>query len=216
MSNEFTPALGRADLTGAYDRTIRFWTREGKWRPMFVAQINAAAGETIIDVGCGTGTLATLLKQAAPGANIIGIDPDPEVLRLAAAKAETAGVSVDFRHGFARDAATSLGGSKADKAVSSLVFHQTPLAEKRAGLMAMHEALKSGGELHVADYGRQPGPLMRALFGIIQIVDGKEDTQPNADGVLTQIIAEVGFADIRERFVRTPTGAISLLSARRL
>lgn len=39
---------------------------------------------SVIDLGCGTGTLARLL--AANGHRVIGIDPDPEMLRVAAAK----------------------------------------------------------------------------------------------------------------------------------
>lgn len=208
-----TPALGRQELTGAYDRTIRFWTREGKWRPMFVRQIAPAHRETIVDVGCGTGTLAILLKQAAPGARVVAIDPDPQVLRIAEAKATASGAQIDFRRAFARDAATILEGRRAEKAVSSLVFHQTSVSEKRAGLAAMHAMLGPGGELHVADYGRQPGPLMRALFGIVQRLDGHANTQPNADSVLPQLMAEVGFRDVAERIVRTPTGALSLYKA---
>ncbi|MBA3051214.1 MAG: class I SAM-dependent methyltransferase, partial [Brevundimonas sp.] len=52
-----------------------------------MAQIAPRDGEMIVDVGCGTGTLATLIKAAAPGSDMIGIDPDPEVLDPARAKA---------------------------------------------------------------------------------------------------------------------------------
>jgi hypothetical protein len=98
-----------------------------------------------------------------------------------------------------------------NKIVSSLVFHQVPLAEKRAGLAAMHAALGAGGELHIADYGWQRTRAMRGLFRLVQMVDGFDDTQPNADGILPDLMVEAGFDDVRETAViPTLTGSISL------
>jgi ubiquinone/menaquinone biosynthesis C-methylase UbiE len=169
-------------------------------------------GEAILDVGCGTGTLAILLARAAPEARIVGLDPDPAILARARVKAATAGANVSFRAGFARDATAA--GSDFDTVVSSLVFHQVPMDEKRAGLAAMFAALKPGGHLHIADYGEQRTALMRGLFRIIQALDGVENTEPNARGVLPQLMREAGFFDIDEHAViPTPTGSISLYRA---
>lgn len=65
----FTPALGRAHLDD-YDRAIRIWTRESVWRGALLRQVAPRSGETILDVGCGTGSFAVMLKQAAPGARV--------------------------------------------------------------------------------------------------------------------------------------------------
>ncbi len=215
MSNaDFTPALGRSELTDRYDRAIRFWTRERRWRTMLLDAIAPGDGESILDVGSGTGTLAVLIKQRAPGATVVGVDPDPKIRALAANKAKNACVDIEFLHGFARDAADVAGTGRFDKVVSSLVFHQVPLEEKKAGLAAMHAALKPGGSIHVADYGEQRGWLMRRLFRIIQRLDGYENTQHNADGILPELFAAAGFLDLDERSVATPTGSISVFSAR--
>jgi hypothetical protein len=57
---------------------------------------------------------------------------------------------------------------------------------------------------------------MRRLFRLVQHLDGFETTQPNADGVLPRLIAEVGFDAIAETsVVATPTGSISLYQAHR-
>src|SRR5690606_35182255 len=102
----------------------------------------------------------------------------------------------------------------ADAVVSSLMFHQVPMAEKQAGLAAMHAALRPGGRLLIADYGRQCG-LMRLLFRLtIQRLDGVVDTQPNADGMLPQLVAEAGFRNVREAArIHTITGTIALIVA---
>ena len=39
-------------------------------------QANVQPGDRILDVGCGTGTLAVLLKQAVPEAHVVGLDAD--------------------------------------------------------------------------------------------------------------------------------------------
>jgi len=46
----------------------------------------------VLDLGCGTGTLTILAKQAAPGADVTGLDGDPQVLQIAQNKAAKAGV----------------------------------------------------------------------------------------------------------------------------
>lgn len=206
----YTPPLGTGD-TADYDGAIRRWTREMRWRRAMLVALAPKPGETILDVGCGTGSFAVLLKAAAPGSIVIGIDPDDEALAIGRRKAVDAGVEIEWRKGFARDVAGPV-----DAVVSSLLFHQMPLAEKRAGMAAIHAALRPGGRALIADYGRQRG-LMRLLFRMtIQRLDGVEDTQPNADGILPELIRDAGFEKVREvDGVHTVTGRIALLEGLR-
>ena len=205
---DFTPAAGHSALTPVYDLAIRLLTRERRWREALIEQIAPRDGQSILDVGCGTGTLAIMLKRCSPGARIVGLDPDPEVLARAAAKARRAGVEVEWHQGLAPDA-TGLG--RFDYVVSTLVFHQVSLDGKVAGLHAMFEAARPGGTVHLADYCRQPDWLMRQLFRIIQAVDGKTNTQANADGAVEEILASLARTAVAPRsVVGTPTGAISL------
>lgn len=73
-------------------------------------------------------------------------------------------------------------------------------------------AAKAGGEVHIADYGLQRTPLMRALFrAIIQNLDGRVNTEPNARGVLSDRMREAGFRSVEETLViRTLSGSLSL------
>ena len=211
MSREtrnFVPALGWSALTPFYDGVVRLLTREAVWRPAFVDQIAPRAGESILDVGCGTGSLAILLKRSAPGARIVGLDPDEATLARAAAKAKAAGVEIEWRQGYARDAGMA---ESFDKTVSSLVFHQVPPAEKDAGIAAMIAATRPGGEVHIADFAVQRSPLMRALFGIVGRFDGRENTEANAEGVIENILGAVSAAAaIPAHTFCTPLGEISL------
>lgn len=207
----FTPPLGTGD-TADYDRAIRTWTRELRWRGAMLDLLAPRPGETVTDVGCGTGSFAILLKQRHAGVSVTGIDPDAQALDIARGKAARAAVRIDWRHGFG----DALPPGSADAVTSSLVFHQVPLAGKRSGMAAMYRALKPGGRLVFCDYSRQVG-LMRFLFRLtVQRLDGVEDTQPNADGVIPGLIAEAGFADVTERErIHTLTGTIAIFTARK-
>jgi len=212
----YVPALGRPELTGLYDYVVALATRERTWRSALVALIDPRPGETILDVGCGTGALAVMLKTACPAARIVGVDPDPAILALATAKARRAGVEIDWRRAMGDRLAEVAPAGSADKVVSSLVLHQCPLPMKLAILQAMHAALKPGGAMIVGDYGLQRTALMRLLFRQVQMVDGFALTEPNAKGVLPSLMAQAGFAGVEERrVVPTLTGSISLYLAAR-
>lgn len=214
MGKDFTPALGNARFTPLYDFAVRLFTREHIWREMLIRQIAIAPSDRLLDVGCGTGSLAVRLKEVEPAAQVIGLDPDAEVISLAQHKAKRADVNVEWRQGFLSD---EMVGEIApvSKVVSSLVLHQTALEEKANILSAMHSVLSPKGQLHIADYGLQRTRLIRMVFRrTVQRVDGIEDTQPNADGCLPELITAAGFNDLREtKSINTMTGSISLYSA---
>ena len=212
----YVPALGDHRLSPLYDATIALMTCERTWRRAFIKQIAPEPRDVILDLGCGTGSLAILLKQTCPSASIYGIDPDPDILTRAEAKARNADVLIHLSRGFAQDAAAIAADVRPNKIISSLVLHQMPLAAKRQAILNAFAGLRSEGELHIADYGRQSSPLMRLAFRQVQTLDGFDNTQPNADGILPELMTEAGFADVKENVViPTPTGSISLYSARR-
>lgn len=212
--NTFTPALGLRALTPFYDSAIALLTRENVWRSALIGLVALQKGERLLDVGCGTGSLAVRLATVEPGAQVHGIDPDPDVLQRARSKAAEAGAWIEFHEGFLCE--EFLGGRESfDVVTSSLVLHQVPLAGKRDLLSKMRRALRPAGRLVIADYSLQRTPLMRRLFrATVQSLDGVEDTQPNADGMLPELISEAGFTGVLEaRVIPTATGSISILTA---
>lgn len=219
MSTSSSPArdyVPAAPQLWLYDLLVTLLTRESRWRRALLKQIHPTDGDVIADVGCGTASQLTLIGRVARSATLIAIDPDPEVLLRARKKTADAGLVVDFKRGYARDAGGLLRGRGVNKIISSLMFHQVPPAEKLAGLAAMRAALVPDGELHVADYGLQRTALMRRLFRIVQLGDGYENTEPNARGVLPHLMEEVGFAEVQETgVIPTPTGSISIYRAQR-
>lgn len=56
-----------------------------------------SASASVVDLGCGTGSLAMLLAQA--GHEVRGVDLSPRMVEAAARKADAAGVSAEFAQG---------------------------------------------------------------------------------------------------------------------
>lgn len=213
---DFVPALGKSGSLDRYDAAIALMTREKRWRGELQKAVAPQPGDRIVDIGCGTGTLAIALKQAAPEAVIQAVDPDPAVLTIARAKAGVAGVEVGWFAAMGDELDEIPALQKCDKIVSSLVLHQCPMVIKNGIAAQMYRLLKPGGALFIADYGEQRSLLMRALFRQIQWLDGFEFTEPNARGCIPRVLADAGFADVEEtRVIPTPTGSISIYRARR-
>lgn len=214
MSEEtFTPALGRLAPARFFDYVVAL-TRERLWRSLTVMHLAPRPDDAILDVGCGTGSLALLAARVEPQAKVVGLDPDPEILAVAGGK--DAQARVRWLTGMGDALVDSVGGESMDAVMSSLVLHQCPLAVKRAILESMFAVLRPGGRLVIADFGLQRTRLMRLAFKFVQFADGKTDTQPNADGVLPELISSVGFADAREAdVVSTINGSISIYVARK-
>jgi len=210
----YTPAAGRFAPTGLYDPVVAL-TRERLWRALAVMYAAPRPDDVIVDVGCGTGSLALLVQRVEPKAQITGVDPDRDALATAQRKTPR-GAAVRWQIGMGDSLVDVIGAGTADTVVSSLVLHQCPLPMKRAVLASMYAVLRSGGRLVIADYGRQRSTLMRLAFRIVQLADGKEDTEPNARGMLPELMSQAGFHDVGEvEVVPTVTGSISVYVARK-
>jgi SAM-dependent methyltransferase len=104
---------------------------------------------SVLDLGCGTGTLARLLAQ--DGNDVVAIDPDPDMLRVARAK--PGADEVDWRLGYS----DSADPASVDLAVMSGHVAQLFLTEETwdATLRDLRLAVKPGGTL--AFETRNPG-----------------------------------------------------------
>src|SRR5262245_5382999 len=210
----YVPALGFASLTRFYDPVLRLTTRETTFKRVLVEQVMLTNGSRALDLGAGTGTLTLMLKREAPGATVIGVDGDPDVLVQARAKATAANLGVRFDEAMAD--ALPYGDASFDRVVSSLLLHHLSPALKRRALAEAFRVLAPGGELHAADWGRPQNVLMRTLFLGVQLLDGFATTAENVAGMLPDLFHEAGFRDVREttRFA-TVFGTVALYRARR-
>jgi ubiquinone/menaquinone biosynthesis C-methylase UbiE len=211
----YVHALGFDSLTRFYDPFIALLTREQALKGRLLDQARLAPGQDVLDVGCGTGTLAILAKQRMPGARVVGLDGDPKVLAIARRKMERARLEIELREGLA-DASGAFPDASFDRILSTLMLHHLTREQKRAALAAMRAWLRPGGELHVMDFGPQTNAVLRLAMRGISALDGGERVADNLRGLLPQLIREAGFAQVAERGrAITPFGSVSYYAATR-
>ena len=119
-------------------------------RQDLIEQANIDASHKILDVGCGTGTLAVQLKQLYPAAQVVGLDPDPKALRRAKAKTQRAAVSVALDQGYADELPYETGSF--DRVFSSFMFHHLEERERERALKEVLRVLRPGGSFHLVDF----------------------------------------------------------------
>lgn len=194
MSRSFVPAAGHDLLLPLYDP---LWRLMGgaRVRATFVREAGLAAPQRILDVGCGTGSLAVEIARALPGACVTALDPDPKALARAAEKAADAGVDVCFDQGFAQELPYDTGFF--DRVVSSFMFHHLDHGTKHGMLCEVRRVLAPGGELHLVDFGGSGagagGLVARLLHRHEHAVEnrGPGNLEPG-------LFAKAGFVDVSE------------------
>lgn len=210
----FIPALGYDALTGIYDPVVALTTRERAVKRALIGQAGIAAGHRVLDLACGTGTLALWIKERAPTAEVIGIDADPKVLARARVKAAAGGTAIRLDNGMSYE--LPYPDRTFDRVLSSLFFHHLSREDKLRTAREVFRVLRPGGELHIADWGKSANVLMRVLFYGIQMLDGFPNTADNVAGRLPEILRSAGLEDVdAKREFSTVFGTMVLYRASR-
>lgn len=208
----YLPALRFQRLTPLFDRVVQTTMREKTFKRSLVEQADLQPNQRVLDLGCGTGTLAILVKEREPRCDVSGVDADPEILEIARRKASDAGVDVDFESGLSTELPYDAGSF--DRVLSTLFFHHLMPEDKRKTLAEIRRVLRPGGQLHVADFTVPVDPLQRLLSWQVRVFDGVERTRENFTGRLPALVAETGLDRVTEhRRLRTGMGTLALFSA---
>lgn len=205
----YVPAAGHDLFLPLYDPLVRLLMRESTLRQRFLEQANIDCHHHVLDLGCGTGTMAILIRQHRPESTVVGVDGDSKVLAIARRKAAKASPSIHFDESLA----DRLPYSKRsfDRVLCSLVFHHLTHDGKIGALREVHRVLKPGGSFHLADFGPPVG-WYAAL--VARVLSRGEQLRENLEGCLPQLMAEAGFQEIKERgSLNTTFGTVVFLSA---
>lgn len=148
-SHDYLPAAGRDGLLPFYD----FFTRllgVRKIHRALVRQAGLTPGTKVLEIGCGTGNLTITTKDAQPGAEILGTDPDPRALARAERKAKGRN-GIRFERAYAQELPVPDGS--VDRVLSAFMLHHLPGDVKTAAAAEALRVLRPGGQLHVVDVG---------------------------------------------------------------
>jgi ubiquinone/menaquinone biosynthesis C-methylase UbiE len=216
---DYLPAMAHTGHVRLYDTWSRLLgSREAHWRLLVQAGVEPAS--TVLEIGCGTGNVLLLAARAVPGATLIGLDPDPQALAIAARKAEKAGAAVRWDRGFA-DRLPYPDGS-VDRVLSAFMLHHLPEDQQAAALREVRRVLAPGGRLHVVDFDGVPdGPVGRLLHLGRSHDHGHGHGQSHGDLALTftpvqDALTAAGFADVAHLGDgRTPMGRHGFFRATR-
>lgn len=147
-------------IHAAFRYDVRLWLmargRESRLREEMVDRARLAPGEAVLDVGCGTGTLAiAAARKVGPSGEVHGIDPSPEMVGRARRKARRAGAAITFEVGVAQ--ALPYPDARFDAVLSTFVLHQLPHEALRDAIREVRRVLRPGGRVLLVDIGGVQG-----------------------------------------------------------
>ena len=184
----------RYDLGEWLHNTFSF---QGKLRKLRQRTINLAQlqpGEQVLDVGCGTGTLALeAARWVGREGRVTGIDPGDQQIAHARAKAARRQVDIDFQVGVIEQ--LPFLDQTFDVVLSTLMMHHLPAPLKRQGLAEIARVLKPGGRLVIADFmhkQERTGRATRFHAGGSRLQD------------LESLLKEAGFDQLATEQLRSP------------
>lgn len=188
----FVPAAGRDWLLPLYDPLTRL-LGIARFHRRLLEQAGLVPGSRVLEVGCGTGSLAILAKRLNPAAEICGIDPDPKALARARSKAQRAGRLVRFELAYAEQ--LPFPDASFDRVLSELMLHHLDSVAKLPALREVRRVLKPGGSLHLvdfdeADHGRGLHGVLASIFHVGHVAIRRP--------VVLDLMGDAGLADSQE------------------
>jgi ubiquinone/menaquinone biosynthesis C-methylase UbiE len=159
-------------------------------------------GATLLDIGTGSGLLATAALQRWPRTRAIGVDPSRRILELAQQRAEDAGVAdrLELRHGDAL--ILPVADASVDAAVSSFVIQLT--ASRSRFLREAARAVRPGGRVGIVNWQQvsdgifEPAEALEDAFDEVDAPEPRDGHEVRAWSGPSAARRELAAAELRE------------------
>ena len=151
-------------MVPSYDSYMKKVTfgREHVLREETVNLAQVKAGDCVLEIGCGTGTLTLAAKRKAGAAGkVYGIDVIPGMIELSQRKAAQANEDITFQSGSIDN--IPFPTDQFDVVMCSFMIFHMPETVRRKGITEIHRVLKPQGRLLVLDMALPAQPLPRAI-----------------------------------------------------
>jgi ubiquinone/menaquinone biosynthesis C-methylase UbiE len=187
----YLPGMGRDWLLPLYDPFTRLIGIESAHRKL-AEHAELESAQRVLEIGCGTGNLALLVKRMWPQLEVVGLDPDPKALARASRKARRAGFELELDRGFADQ--LPYPDASFDRVLSALMFHHLEADLRVASLREVLRVLRPGGSLHLVDFGGS----RHDLHGLARLSRRSQALRDNWDDRIPALMREGGLSDPAE------------------
>jgi SAM-dependent methyltransferase len=171
--------------------------------PLFVEHAGVAAGEEVLEIGCGTGSLTFALAEAAPFARLTAIDQSEVYLAAAQAKNRDPRIYLEQGDG----CALRFADASFDRTLSMLVLPSV-VPQPEQMIAEMRRVTRPGGIVAAAFWDTPGGtPHQRMFWDTAAALDDTAGTARDstlsrpvyAPGALERMWAEAGLVEIEQR-----------------
>jgi ubiquinone/menaquinone biosynthesis C-methylase UbiE len=192
----YLPAAGHDLALPLYDPIVSLLGLDSARRAL-LDQARLHSADRVLDVGCGTGSLAILMKQLHPDVHVTGLDPDRRALGRARRKAARSAVSIQLDEGFSEK--LSYSDASFDHVFSSFMFHHLAADQREKMLCEIRRVLKPVGSFHMVDFA---GRSERGHGWLMRLFHSSERLRDNSESRVVTLMSKAGFLDAKKTMER--------------
>ena len=188
----YLPAAGHDVFLPVYDVIAKLLGADQARQALLdLPQLRSA--ERVLDIGCGTGTFAVLIKQRFPAVEVVGLDPDQKALARAKRKSQRSGVSIRFDQGFADE--LQYESASFDVVFSSFMFHHLEGKNREKTLREVRRVLKPAGSFCLLDFEVSQAGSGHDLF---RMFHSNERLRDNSEDRILTLMRNAGFQESKK------------------